>query len=273
MIDTYAGILKMNEHFYDDGTEISIKYQSNKMKKELCDVYNIDKIAGENGDFEKAENLLVWLSENTYHKGDYDNRVEPNAIKLLEYSFKNPSHGINCRALSEILSQCLSVLGMKSRVVTIIPCSPYDLDCHVICEVYIGEFNKWVMLDPTFGAYATGKDNLPLNVLEIRERIANREDISFFEKAHYNNEKFDEAATLEYYAKDMFMLELNEFQGGCAEISRKILIAPQGFDYEKRRKVNFDLIKKNMRGVDWALKFIEQKAKIPIVRKGSDILR
>lgn len=273
MYNVYAGILKMSNVFCDDGKDVEIKYILNENRMELCEKYHIDKVAGNNADFQKAENLLVWLSSNTYHKGDYDNHIHPDALSLLNYSFKNPQQGINCAALSTILSQCLLALGMRSRVLTLVPCSPYDVDCHVVCETYITELKKWVMLDPTYGTYVTDENNVPLSVSEIRELLADKKEIRFSEKAHYNNSPFLANETTEYYAKDMFIIELNETQGAFSECPLVVSIVPLGFDIKRREKVNADFIMEQLGNHEWVVKTVSRLKNRIFVCKDISILK
>lgn len=273
MYNVYAGILKMSDVFHDDGKEIEIKYILNENRMELCEKYHIDKVADNNGDFKKAENLLIWLSANTYHKGDYDNHIHPDALSLLDYSFKNPQKGINCTALSIILSQCLAALGMKSRVLRLVPYSPYDVDCHVVCETYVAELKKWIMLDPTFGTYVTDENNMPLSVWEIRTRLADKKEIRFFEKAHYNNSEFSVKETTEYYAKDMYIIELNEIQGAFSESPLVISIVPLGFDIKKREKISAKFIMEQIGNLEWIVKMLEGLENRTFVCKDISILK
>ncbi len=273
MYNVYAGILKMSDVFHDDGKEIEIKYILNENRMELCEKYHIDKVAGNNGDFQKAENLLIWLSANTYHRGDYDNHIHPDALSLLDYSFKNPQKGINCTALSIILSQCLAALGMKSRVLRLVPYSPYDVDCHVVCETYVTELKKWIMLDPTFGTYVTDENNMPLSVWEIRTRLADKKEIRFFEKAHYNNSEFSVKETTEYYAKDMYIIELNEIQGAFSESPLVISIVPLGFDIKKRENISAKFIMEQIGNLEWIVKMLDGLENKTFVCKDTSILK
>ena len=260
--------------FCNDDENISVKYILNKNRTSLCEKYHIDKIAGECSDFEKAINILVWLSAHTWHKGDYDSSYD-DALSLLDYSFDKKEHGISCAALSMILSQCLLALDIKSRVLTLILFSPYDIDRHVVCEVYADSLGKWVMLDPTFGTYVMNENNTPLSVSEIRTYLADRKQILFFKKTHYNGDELSEKVITEYYAKDMFIIEFQEIQGCLSEKSRMISIVSIGYDLKKRSSVNSDYVIKNFGEIEWIvtkLKKIEKDENYNVVYKDISIL-
>lgn len=101
--------------------------------------------------------------------------VDNSALKLLEYSLNDKSHGINCRAKAQILNEMCLSLGIYARKVWIMPYSGYDGDCHVVNEIWDVSLNKWVMLDITNNEYWVDESNTPLSVLEICDKAALRE--------------------------------------------------------------------------------------------------
>lgn len=105
---------------------------------------------------------------------DYDNHIDMNAISLLEFSLDQKSHGINCWAKSQILNEMCLSLGIFSRKVWIMPNSIYDNDCHVVNEIWDTKLNKWIMLDITNNFYWVDENGMPLSILEIRDKVANR---------------------------------------------------------------------------------------------------
>ena len=170
-----AGIIKGLSEF-QDGEECKITYDfDNTEYPDLLARYEIDKIAGNGSEFEKARALMNAFADRLHHKSDYDNHINMNAVELLEYSLDNRTHGINCRAKAQILNEMCLALGLYSRKVWINPNSVYDSDCHVVNEVWDTELNQWVMLDITNNYYWVDETGKPLSVLEIREHIANQE--------------------------------------------------------------------------------------------------
>jgi hypothetical protein len=97
-----------------------------------------------------------------------------NAVALLKYSLDDPSHGINCRSKAQILNEMCLSLGLYSRKVWLMPYSPYDIDCHVVNEIWDSTLQKWIMLDITNNEYWVD-DTGALSVLEIRKKGANQE--------------------------------------------------------------------------------------------------
>ena len=141
--------------------------------------YDLVKIAGNGGDFVRAKRLLHNLAPRLAHSSWYDNHIECNALRLLEYSLDNPEQGINCLNKSKILVECCLALGIYARRVIIMPSSPYDFDNHVVAEIYDRTLEKWIMLDPTTDGYFIDEAKTPLSLLEMRSKFANAEFITF----------------------------------------------------------------------------------------------
>ena len=170
-----SGILKSGLEF-QEGKDFKIEYDfDNEEYPLLIEKYKIDEIAGDGTEFERAKNLMSEFASRLYHKGDYDNSVEMNALALLEYSLDNRKQGINCRNKAQILNEMCLALGIYSRKVWIMPNSVYDGECHVVNEVWDTTLNKWVMLDITNNQYWVDENGTPLSVIEIRAKGANQE--------------------------------------------------------------------------------------------------
>lgn len=179
MLDVYSGTLFHNQEFESGNTEEIIYEFDCPEYAELRNKYNLVKIAGKGSDFARAKRLLHYLAPRLMHSSWYDNHIECNALRLLEYSLDNPEQGINCLNKSKILVECCMALGIFARRVSIMPFSPYDFDNHVVAEIYDRSLEKWIMLDPTTDGYFIDETKTPLSLLEMRSKFANAEFITF----------------------------------------------------------------------------------------------
>lgn len=179
MLDVYSGILFHNQEFECENTKENIYEFDRPEFEELRNKYNLVKVAGKGSDFVKAKRLLHYLAPRLTHSSWYDNHIECNALRLLEYSLDNPEQGINCLNKSKILVECCLALGIYARRVRIMPFSPYDFDNHVVAEIYDRTLEKWIMLDPTTDGYFIDETKTPLSLLEMRSKFANAEFITF----------------------------------------------------------------------------------------------
>lgn len=236
--DIYTGILKMFEDFPESSSNTKLSYDtSDKQLQSLRQRYSLDGIAGHGDDLSKSLNILSWLSSNTIHKGNYGNHIPNNSLDLLEYAFQQGAeHGINCRALSIILTECLLSIGIMARTIYIMPFSPYDSDNHVITHAFIKSLNKWILLDPTYNSYIMDDRNNILNIFETRNCLANQEKLLFNKEINYNGESWTDDAPyyVEYLAKDLFYFITKECSRFNAEgDNRTITISPRNFDVKK----------------------------------------
>lgn len=230
--DVFTGALRMFDNF--QGDETKIQYLSHPSLAILKKQYALGEIAGEGSTFDRANRLLVWLAAHVYHKGDYDSRLT-NAIELLDYSLdKGPEFGINCRSLSAVLMEiCLSV-GIFARQMFLMPLSPYDGDNHVVCEVWLPEEDRWMMMDPSYGGYLTDERGKALDLFQLRERLGNQEEVRFSEDFHYNGDRnldFEDIKT--YYAKNLFYfrcLPVQTFDTERISGNRMLYFVPAGYD-------------------------------------------
>ena len=244
--DIYTGLLKAFSLPTANETGVNFVYENeNPQFAQLLSRYPIETIAGDGEDFSKAVNLLQWVSEHNYHKGDFDGKIAQNSLDLLDYAYDQGSaYGINCVALATILTESLLALGVKARKVFLMPCSPYDGDNHVITHVYIREMAKWVMFDPTLNAYIANAEGEYLGLLELRNCLANQEPIFFNNEAKYNDDIWTEDSAkenIEYFAKNLFYFqtyEISTFDEGNTPENRFITVSPQGYDPKQIRLSN-----------------------------------
>jgi len=262
--DVYTALLKMNDNFLESSDNVHLSYDLNDPKlQEIKQKYGLDDIAGKGNDFYKAINMLFWVSENCYHNGNYNFEKSYNAINLLEYSFqKGKDFGINCVALSTILTECLMSLGLFARTVFIMPFSPNDEDNHVVTHVYINELKKWIMLDPTYKCYVIDKNKTSLNILEIRELLANQENIEFNKEIKYNDDKreYDSNENIEYLAKNLYYFMTYEKSCFNSEKDNRIIhIIPSVFDIKKREILNIEYRIKKQGEKEWLKNWLENQ--------------
>lgn len=191
-------------------------------------------------DAEKVMKLLTWVNKHVRHRGNYDNSDVQDALTLLGIC---GAPGVNCLALSIILCECLLAVGVKARVVYMMPCAVEDGDNHVVVEAYVTEQNKWVMLDAAYGSYCVNKAGVALHLGEIRDCICRGEEYFFSEGMNYNGDtNLDIVDIKEYYAKNLFFLRCKSRQGYGAHrtYGNMLEIAPVGFAVQERMVKNIN---------------------------------
>lgn len=241
MLDIYSGILFHNQEF-DSGSAEDIVYEFNCPEfAELRDKYALEKVAGKGSDFARAKRLLHYFSQRLTHATWYDNHVECNALRLLEYSLNNPERGINCVCKAKILVECCLALGIYARRVFIMPFSPYDFDNHVVAEIYDRELEKWIMLDPTSDGYFIDEEKTPLSLLEMRSKFANGEFVTYVQSAASlkDIQKLREKRTDAnmYICKNLFWFQVEKFSG-FGEKGEYLYFVPRNYSLRANREAN-----------------------------------
>lgn len=178
MLFVYSGILYHNQKFAEgNGKDFTYDFSCPEYQI-LRETYHLMDIAGRGTDFQRAKRLMHAFASRLTHASDYDNHVEQNALKLLEYSLDNPKQGINCVNKAKILQEMCMVVGIYARRVWIMPYSPYDFDNHVVTEIFDRKLSKWIMLDMTTDAWFADENKMPLSILEIRSKFAKDEFVT-----------------------------------------------------------------------------------------------
>ena len=234
-LEIYCGILFHAPRF-ETGREIACSYDfSNAQYEKLKASYPILEVAGKGGDFVRALRICRWLAPNLSHQSDFSlvSEFEYHSLSLLDYAFGNKQHGINCAGKAKILVECCLALGIFARSIGLYPNSPYDLDNHVVAEIFDRKLQKWIMLDPTTGGYFSDGKN-PLSCLEMRERFARNEGGSIVlprQKAiDLNKLAAKNLSWNYYYAKNCYFITVETVAGFGKSNAEPAYLLPLGFD-------------------------------------------
>lgn len=248
LLNIYCGILFHAAEF-QEGQDVSFSYWFDCPEfSELREKYPIEKIAGKGGDFQRALRLCRWLAPRLKHKGDYDNHVPCNSLALLDYCFEKEDVGINCVNKAKILAECCLALGIYARRLLMYPLSPYDMDNHVVTEIFDRGLSKWILLDPTAGSYFTDGEH-PLSALEARALFAQRGRVSVvLNRQNPKNvdglsQKLYNLYYNAYYAKNFYRLSV-EAVSEFGDAHRPPV---------SERYPNWDLLPKGFDGRRWSL--------------------
>lgn len=241
MLDVYSGTLFHNQEFENGNTDEVIYEFDCPEYEELRNKYNLVKIAGNGSDFVRAKRLLHYLAPRLTHSSWYDNHVECNALRLLEYSLDNPEQGINCLNKSKILVECCMALGIFARRVSIMPFSPYDFDNHVVAEIYDRTLEKWIMLDPTTDGYFIDEAKTPLSLLEMRSKFANAEFITFVLSTESQKDiqklRAKHLDTNMYICKNLFYFQVEQYST-FGEKDSFLQFIPLHYSVKKTKQAN-----------------------------------
>lgn len=212
--------------------------------------FNLDSIAGQGDELSRMKNLLYWLHDSIRHDGGsfWPTECNYNVIDLYKLA-KQQKRGYNCRFMAMMLNEIYLAAGFKSRFLT---CESkiYDTDndCHVINVVWSRTLQKWVWMDPTFAAYVTDENGLPLHPGEVRERLVKGLPLVLNKDANWNHQVMQtkEEYLERYMAKNLYLLTAHlgsEYETENRERKWKspsITLSPKGFVHKWTQNIHDD---------------------------------
>ncbi len=269
----YSGALRVFNTFDTECNDASVDFTyafDAPEYKNLINNYHIDEVAGNGSELDKALNLMKWCAENVLHNGGAKDVefVPKTSVDILDYAFKKGKEfGVYCRLQSIVFTECCLALGIKSRILHCLPFSPNDFDSHVVSIVWIGNLNKWIMLDAGNGRYFMDSDNNILSPMEIRTKMALNEEIKCNEDD--DNYKLYMAKNLFYFKS----LQINTYGSDLLDNQNEIYCIPTGFDVLDREVAYCEYAIKNSPTEfvdDWKKALAEYKGRTSFIGMTAD---
>jgi hypothetical protein len=113
--------------------------------------------------------VLHWVSHR-WRAGRGRMEID-DAVECLRRA--GTGQGFACREYTLVLAQALNALAIPARPLSLRQ-DGYHVGvgrCHVVCEAWIDDFGRWVVLDGQNGLYWTGDDQTPLGAMELQQAI------------------------------------------------------------------------------------------------------
>ncbi|WP_312330124.1 hypothetical protein [Sphingobacterium sp.] len=155
-------------------------------------------------DIAKLRNLLKFCQEHIVHDGG--SRFEPkSSLTLLQQFDQNPIP-LNCKSYSLFFRDCTQAMGMTCKIYQ---CFPRDVlgfndDKHVINEVYLKEYNKFIMIDVSCGGIIfCDREHVLLSAKEVRNNLLASKRV-YLQKLFSNNQFIDHDYYLYHYIAKNF---------------------------------------------------------------------
>lgn len=237
-------LLRQNHSYEEKHKSIDLEYELNNPEV-LRYLHEIGIETENKQNFDTVKELLRQLCMKIHHDGvNYTHGKEHGTIAQLKHALTNNSY-TNCRGMAIIFSGILRAYGFKSSYITCLPYAENDQECHVVCEVYIEEFKKFVFIDPSNEVYFM-KDDVVLNLLELRQCIQNNEVVAYCQNASHNGEKFELMAYLGYFSKNIFRFLkcINNCEDKESTKNNSICLVP--IEYKEFDKDKFTVISSNI---------------------------
>ena len=197
-------ILKANNDYEDDDISVDFKYElGNKDVLKALDERGFER--AEDDSFASIWKLYTKTCELYTQDGmGYVHSKEYGTIAQLLQAEKQGNY-TNCRGISTIFAGVLRANGIKAFFEALICADPEDRDAHVVTEVYVSDFDKFVFFDPST-CLVMKLDGVYLNSVELKNAlIQGRADDIEFEYCNDKKRPNKEADTghLAYYSKNL----------------------------------------------------------------------
>ena len=199
-------LLKCNNEYQKDELNVEYEYEleNEDVLNELA-LRGIKKIKDKS--FNSIWNLYKKICKLYTQNGvNFVHSKKPGTIAQMKQAELHNGF-TNCRGISIIFSGVLRANGIKAFYEGLYPLNENDRECHIVCEVFVEELNKFVMFDPSLCTVykLNGKY---LNSLEIKNSIIDGSFIDIeFEYANNKKDNGDKIETLAYYSKNLGYLE------------------------------------------------------------------
>lgn len=221
----WAGLLKKHPAYSSKPTayavEVAFSYAAptdeNLTKLRLA--YDLDTVAGAGPEIERLINLMRWVYRLTGHANEPEIPEERNALNLIPLA-RDRQMMMNCYLKTVILNEVFLAMGFESRQTHLWPAENEDEESHYVTSVYSHTLERWILMDPDFGVYATDDRGAILGVAEIRSRLVSGRPVavrpvdppsSFLARVWSSVQEFvDGTSYLWYLQKNLFKVECPE---------------------------------------------------------------
>ncbi|MBE5906496.1 MAG: transglutaminase domain-containing protein [Lachnospiraceae bacterium] len=239
-------VLKENSDYAEDALEVNYEYEF-----ENPDVL---KALEERG-FERAKDksfASIWklytrLCElYTQDGANYKHAAEKGTIAQMEHAEKQENY-TNCRGISIIFAGVLRANGIKAFYEGMFSTDPEDNECHIVDEVFLEEYQKFVLFDPSM-CCVYKLEGKYLNSIELKQALIDgRAEEIEMEYCNDKKKKSGGTATLAYYSKNMGHFERcikNGEKDDTTKDNALILSAVNATDvYKERGRITTDVEK------------------------------
>lgn len=209
-------------------------------KRELYEKMNIVRFVNED-EFVTAKKLMNYVFEIMTHKRKEEDTLNNyDSMQYIMYA-RSKHVSLNCYTRSYILRDLLHSCGLPARMIYCLPLNCDYNGNHVVVEVYIERYKKWIMLDASYDLFFLSEDKTPLSLIEIKDSIEKERRITIFRNNRfefYNNNQIDDE---EYYDMITPLLKVLQYENNSGGI-KYIRLVQRGYklpfsnlEYEKKQ--------------------------------------
>ena len=170
-----------------------------------------DLVRGAADDYEKLRRVLAWVQGQWEHNGN-NTPSKSDPLTIL----KEVSQGtrFRCVEYAIVVAGCTRSLGMPSRTLGLMRGDVETAESgagHVVAEVWLGQFNKWAMVDGQWGAIAESQ-GVPLNAVEFQDAIARKDSDLTIRFVSYSTTAERQASYIEWITPYLYYFNFGRDQ-------------------------------------------------------------
>ena len=164
-------------------------------------------IGSKDSDFKKAVSIMKWVNTNLSGDGMC---VPPDRFDAISVLQKTKEFGLksNCWMHAVVMTELCLAAGFYARMVR---CLPIDLeysDCQCVTTIYLREYQKWVVFDPSNNAYYLDQNMMPMDLPALRRSVATSKPIYIPMASRATTQRL-----IQYFAKTLFRFECDSMCG------------------------------------------------------------
>ncbi len=123
-------------------------------------------------EFDKVKLGVEWIQDHIKHSPKDKYMMNESAADLFLKANKTDKR-LNCRNMAVVLNALYLNMSLKSRFIICFQKETRVDNCHFVVEVYISKWNKWILIDSSYGLLFKSEKQMYLSLEEIRNFIAN----------------------------------------------------------------------------------------------------
>lgn len=229
----YNNLLKKYPSFKYETVDFHTEYRIDKDNLKYIEKYDFKRLLEPKDFLMKLINVCRFVYRFVpAFKPLIDNPYKYNGFELMNLCMQG--HSLNCAGYSIMFNDLMLTLGFKSKCVYCRPYDFYDLESHVLCQVYNEKTDRWIVVDSAQGSIPCDENNEGINILELRDRIMNQKKIKLLRSRHsYHSEEFYNKY-ISYLNKDLFMFLSIDSYGLDYRTDGARLIVPDTFELNKK---------------------------------------
>lgn len=137
-------------------------------RNRLLGIVHAEEWMTQGNEMDKIRTVMDYIDKTFVHNGMADLYGQKDAYNIIKAC--NGDKELSCRGLAIVCTELIIAMGMQARLVICAQKEQLIDDCHVVTEAYINEFNKWIMVDPSYNLLIS-KNGVFLSIREIREEL------------------------------------------------------------------------------------------------------